>query len=650
MKNALGFGGASLLAAITVTLITSDADAEDFFVSGAATTTNGGATANGADSVTVTESGSITTNSNLGSGLLATASDGNTLTNNGTITTSGSVSVGLVANTGDRNTLINNGTVTTSGSQSYGLSLRGTGNTMINNGTVTTSGATAHGFFNVSGDATIINRGTVTTSGAGAHGFSVSGGSSTVINSGTVRTSGAESHGLLLQSTNNTITNSGTVTTTGRQSHAIRIVGAGNTFTNTGTLTASGVDSNGLFAFGDNSVLSNSGTIFSEADNSIQISGQNVTLNLLRGSTLYGDVFFRSAATSTLNFGNGLNATVRISGTVPGTITVANGSYVVEGSTIHVVDANSFAISDRLPLTVGGLALDTLAANVSVDPAQVARGNVTTDASWIDVFGEQREHDAEGSTLAYTTDSWGVMTGRSLDASSGLFVGVAISDLGSSQIFNTRTDSFLAGYYVGYALGGMDLDASLSFGIAQNSTSRRIANSTVVGGLETARGAYMSYFMMPSATLSRDWHLGTTDVETSLRVRYAALHDQGYSETGAAAAMTVDRRTSHLGEVRLQVDGALIDVETASGSFRTNLRLGADTQYIESDRISGSVVGQSISFSDNGDTTSIRGFAALDVVHTLGHGTHELRGGFEVGRAESGNADFSASLRWRVRF
>jgi len=117
-----------------------------FFVSGAATTTNGGATANGADSVTVTESGSITTNSNLGSGLLATASDGNTLTNNGTITTSGSVSVGLVANTGDRNTLINNGTVTTSGSQSYGLSLRGTGNTMINNGTVTTSGVNSPAF------------------------------------------------------------------------------------------------------------------------------------------------------------------------------------------------------------------------------------------------------------------------------------------------------------------------------------------------------------------------------------------------------------------------------------------------------------------------------------------------------------------------
>ncbi|WP_213685559.1 hypothetical protein [Roseicyclus sp.] len=51
-----------------------------------------------------------------------------------------------------------------------------------------------------------------------------------------------------------------------------------------------------------------------------------------------------------------------------------------------------------------------------------------------------------------------------------------------------------------------------------------------------------------------------------------------------------------------------------------------------------------------GDKVSSRGFAGLNIMHSMADGTRELRGGFEVGRTQSGIADVSASLRWQMRF
>jgi outer membrane autotransporter protein len=322
----------------------------------------------------------------------------------------------------------------------------------------------------------------------------------------------------------------------------------------------------------------------------------------------------------------------------------------VAGSTIHAVDANSFAASDQNPGALGGMILDTLDIQVVGNPVGVTRGALAGSTGWIEGFGGHRRHDGESSTLAFNSDTYGVMAGRSWDATSGLFVGAAQNSTASDRTFDNRTDSVLAGYYSRYDLGGIEMDASLTFGASQNSTSRRIANNTVITGLETARGEYMSYFLMPSATFRSNWEFGGSGFETSIRVRYAAMHDQGYSETGAVAAMRIDGRTSHLGEVRLQVDTALIDQETSSGSFAVNLRLGADAQYLDSDRVNGSLVGQSISITPNVKKTTHRAFAGLNVRHTMANGMQEVRGRIEVGRTENSVADVTASLRCQVRF
>ena len=570
---------------------------DSFVITGAETATNGGNTLNGGDNITVTETGSVTTNVRFVHGLDASGNT-NSLTNSGTVTTSGIGGYGIYAN-GANNSLSNNGTVTTSGRGGYGIFADGANNSLSNNGILTTTGNNAVGIIARDNSNVITNVGTVTTEGAlSAIGIETDGDANTVINRGFVTTNGGD---------------------------GIQTRGAGATVTN-------------------------SGTVISAQNFSLDIGGPNSTVNLLEGSVLYGDVKFATAASATLNFGAGLNASVNTNNTIPNTITVANGSYVVAGSTIHAVDANSFAASDQTPGVMGGMILDTLDMQVTGTPVGVTRGASASSTGWIEGFGGRRRHDGNSATMAFTNETYGVMAGRSLDAMSGLFVGAARNTTASDRTFDNRSDSVFAGYHSRYDLGGIEMDASLTFGAAQNNTSRRIANNTVLTGLETARGQYMSYFLMPSATFRGDWDFGDTGFETSVRVRYAAMHDQGYTETGSAAAMTVDGRTSHLGEVRLQVDGALLDQVTASGVFMANLRLGADVQYLHNEHVSGSVAGQSIAFATNGDRVSRRAFAGLNIMHSMADGTRELRGGFEVGRTQSGISDVSASLRWQVRF
>ena len=70
---------------------------DSFVITGAETATNGGNTLNGGDNITVTETGSVTTNVNLVHGLDASGNT-NSLTNSGTVTTSGIGGYGIYAN------------------------------------------------------------------------------------------------------------------------------------------------------------------------------------------------------------------------------------------------------------------------------------------------------------------------------------------------------------------------------------------------------------------------------------------------------------------------------------------------------------------------------------------------------------------------
>lgn len=476
------------------------------------------------------------------------------------------------------------------------------------------------------------------------------GNDNTLVNIGNITTAEIASRGLRLEGNTSALNNRGKITTNGDFSPGLLVDGSNNRLNNSGIVITSGIGAAGLSATGDTNTLTNSGTVIAKQSRSIYLSGADGTVNLLEGSVLYGNIGFVTAAPATLNFGAGLNASVNTPNTIPDKISVANGAYAVDGSTIHAVDAHSFAAGDLVPGVMGGMILDTLDAQVTANPVSVTRGAPATNKEWIQGFGGQRRHDGDSMTMAFTSKTYGMMAGRYLDSSSGVFAGVARNTTASDRTFDTESESIFAGYHTSYNLDDMAVEASLTFGVTQNETARLIANNMVIGGLETATGDYTSYFLMPSATFKGDWALGNTGFEPSIRLRYAAIHDRGYTETGSAAAMTVDSRTSHLGEVRLQVERAMADHTIETGTLMSNLRLGFDTQYLHGDDISGTLAGQDITFTPDADNLSSRAFIGLNMAHLSDDGLRELRGSVEVGRASVGIGDVSASLRWSMQF
>ena len=262
----------ALLAACLVAGL-SEALAADFVIDRPVTTTNGGNTLNGDDTLTVNAGGAITTS---GNGISATGT-GNTIVNNGSINTSGRSSEGIDVD--DRNTITNNGSISTSSISSEGIDAR-SGNIIVNNGSISTSSNFSEGIY--AEDRNIItNNGSITTSGINTGGIDA-GIENTITNSGAITTSGNLSEGIDAQ-TGNTVINTGTGTITtsgnfsdgiyghinspllandgiiltrGEQAHGIR-ARTNNTVRNSGTITTHGTGASGVWMTNNNTLTLN---------------------------------------------------------------------------------------------------------------------------------------------------------------------------------------------------------------------------------------------------------------------------------------------------------------------------------------------------------------------------------------------------------
>lgn len=622
--------------------------------------TNGGNTLDGNDSITVTTEGTVGTSGNFAYGLSADGSN-NTLTNSGAIATSGSVASGLDAFFGGDNILTNSGTITTSGSYSHGLSAGYSNNTLTNNGAIATSNDNAHGLYASLNDNILTNSGTITTSGSSSSGLLAFGLRNTLANSGTITTTGDFADGLSVDisfadSYGNTLTNSGTITTSGDFADGLYAGGLigennGNTLTNSGTIITSGTDSEGIFTSGDGNRVTNSGRIQSEQSSAIEMFGSDATLTLAEGSILQGDVFFSDGETATLNFEENLSAVVRLSGEVPATITAPNDAYAVDGDTVYVVNTRDFATPDQTIGFVGKLTLNALEGRSAQPRAEGSAEDASVGAEvWVQTFGGRFEDDGNSDREAY--DSWtaGVLVGRDTGDSRGFFLGAAFSELDSDNDFELDTDHVLGGVYAGYVVGTMEVDASLTVGAARNSSERRVANNLVESGVETVTADYNSLFIMPAATFKGDWGMSAGTLTPSLRIRYAAIWHESYSEDGTGPDLDVDSRISHLVDARLQLEHAFAPYVTDTGTLFSSFRFGVEGQYLDQDNVDASVASSPIGFAAGDDESSARGFISLDVRHLSRNEDSEFVASIATGRTTSDLTDVSGFLGWNMRF
>ena len=237
--------------------------ADDYTISSNSTSTNGGNTINGSDSLLLESGIGIAVSGNNKSGITITG-DGNTLNVLGTVTTNGSAGRGIYLNESDNNTITQSGKVKTqthtsrlymikdshSNDITQSGDLESTGvkwshcyyldnadsNTITQTGNCTTAGSTArsHGYFfdDVSGDNsgsdgnTIIQKGNITlTENTNKAYFCEEGTNNSITQSGTITTSGTDGHAYHFYENcdSNTITLSGSISVSGTNAKAIKV-------------------------------------------------------------------------------------------------------------------------------------------------------------------------------------------------------------------------------------------------------------------------------------------------------------------------------------------------------------------------------------------------------------------------------------------
>ena len=237
--------------------------ADDYTISSNSTSTNGGNTINGSDSLLLESGISIAVSGNNKKGITFTG-DGNTLNVLGTVTTNGSSGHGIYLNESDNNTITQSGKVKTrthtsrlylledshSNDITQSGDLESTGvkwshcyyldnadsNNITQTGNCTTAGSTArsHGYFfdDVSGDNsgsdgnTIIQKGNITlTENTNKAYFCEEGTNNSITQSGTITTSGTNGHAYHFYENcdSNTITLSGSISVSGTNAKAIKV-------------------------------------------------------------------------------------------------------------------------------------------------------------------------------------------------------------------------------------------------------------------------------------------------------------------------------------------------------------------------------------------------------------------------------------------
>lgn len=178
----------------------------------------------------------------------------------------------------------------------------------------------------------------------------------------------------------------------------------------------------------------------------------------------------------------------------------------------------------------------------------------------------------------------------------------------------TETMSLFVGAYGSSVHTGVTFDFALVGGGSQYDRERQVANNLVANGLETASADYYGWFISPELTARATQF---QSFEPFVTLRYAGLFLDGFTETGAAAPLTLDSQMLHLATGRL---GVTVPYDwTHAGGLRTSLRLtggvegrsqfGGTTQR-------GVLLGQSIAF-EAGESNAVGGFVGLDAEHQM---------------------------------
>jgi uncharacterized protein with beta-barrel porin domain len=477
--------------------------------------------------------------------------------------------------------------------------------------------------------AYIVNYGQILGTGAGGldsggnpnGGDGVAAGGGTILNAGLI---GGEKNGILVDDGAGGgakfvthITNTGTIV--GADGYGIRIDGS---FDNT-------IDNSGSVAGGTEAIHTGSG---------------DDTLTLRKGSKVTG-LMELGGGRDTFNYLQGGNATFTFSNSAPEAVNAPGAVVVVNGNKVGIFDPSGKAASTAaFSNLVGGIS-DTVFGHIeSAGPqgtatsgfagamnlgatqprkkeAEVDRPvNAFAATAWGNAFGTWTRTDADGTLSATSSRVGGFAAGYdsavSANTRAGVFLGGAYGTLNVDATGDeTDATSVYGGLYAHRALSDVNVDAVLTLGASDHDSERTVTNNLAAGGVENVTGDYWSYFVNPVVGVSTRGG----PLLAAARVGYAGAWTEGYTEDGAAGAMSVDSQSVHLFHARAEVKvpmtfSAINGVAYVVAPFAG---VRGYTQVGDTD-ITGSIVGADFSFDPGSDRSVGTAFAGVNAAVALG--------------------------------
>lgn len=389
--------------------------------------------------------------------------------------------------------------------------------------------------------------------------------------------------------------------------------------------------------------LTNDGTITGTGGTSIDLGAGNDRLNLLPNSILIGLIDMGTGA-NTLDVARGLNLAATFTGSIPGTINTNGAPLIINGNQVVVIDADDFPAAGLYLGDLTTSVFNAIDSGAGIGPAgpltaaalgfgeapQIPPGSAIR--VWASGFGGQSKVSVTNSSADHKHEFGGAIAGieqRMSDRAFGFFGGGARSRLATGTAAqDTDVTTVLGGVYYKRDFGSHWLNTVLSAGWSEHDFRRRIANNLAPTGIEFADSDLNGFFLAPAVTVGMP--IPNTTATASLRVNYAGLFLESYSETGARSSLTFSGRDIHMAGARAQLAMPVVSHFQNGASTRLKARIGADGQFsIGSDMIAASIGTGSVQFS-TGEIDRINGFAGLDLSHSTLDGRNEFKASIEA--------------------
>jgi hypothetical protein len=440
---------------------------------------------------------------------------------------------------------------------------------------------------------------------ANANGIVVTGSVAGVIdNSGTITVTAevnaeagiADAYGVKVNTMDGTFANSGVITAsasadTGEaKAYGISVGDFNGEITDLGTINVSGADTEYAVYLGYGTGTMNVDTE-DNVDGLMRVEDHNVNLDAVGGSRVFR---FEDANTEAGTFTKLTTDPTSVwfvedeNGDMPIYVAVDSDDVTVNANAVAALGAQLGAFSDQL---VGG------ADVFSSSKTSLLGGALRPFAS---VGGQHIGYDTTSTAAALDVNIANVTVGMSGTMGNGMDVAFGFGAFNASAD-TAATDLDAEGFYlggsVGQSFGAFDLNAGLGFGLLASDLERTVSG-------ETASSSFDSNFFTAHVGAERGFQMSNGLNLTGYgQVRFTRQNDDGYTETGSSANLTVGDMATDVTEFTL---GAEVSKTMDSGGIISAHATAISRNVSGDSEVSVSVFGQDANIqSSNSDFSGL---------------------------------------------